>query len=111
VTFTQIFVLGRYSGLWRTRMSFSCWFNSEKYRDHFDDGTYNCSECNTPLFDSQKKYEHSSPWPAFWNLIHPDLVSRFQESPTAIKIACAKCGNSLGHEFLNDGPDTGKNRY
>uniref|UniRef100_A0A0L8G6K5 peptide-methionine (R)-S-oxide reductase n=2 Tax=Octopus bimaculoides TaxID=37653 RepID=A0A0L8G6K5_OCTBM len=92
-------------------MSFSCWFGSEHYRDHFKDGTYNCAECNTPLFDSVKKYEHTSPWPAFFSLIHLDLVSRHQESPSAIKISCAKCGNSLGHEFLNDGPQLGKNRY
>lgn len=92
-------------------MSFCSWFGSEHYRDHFKDGTYNCSECLTPLFDSSKKYNHSSPWPAFCNLIDTDLVNRVQESPRAIKISCAKCNNSLGHEFINDGPKMGKNRY
>ncbi|KAK3091989.1 hypothetical protein FSP39_024291 [Pinctada imbricata] len=74
-------------------------------------GIYACAKCGNELFHSQTKYEHSSPWPAFTNLIRENSVSRRAESPSAIKISCGKCGNGLGHEFIGDGPKRGQNRY
>ncbi|PWA19220.1 hypothetical protein CCH79_00014624, partial [Gambusia affinis] len=56
---------------------------------------YVCSKCDHELFSSRSKYEHSSPWPAFTETIHENSVK------------CGKCGNGLGHEFVNDGPAKG----
>lgn len=92
-------------------MSFCGWFSGEKYRDHFETGIYVCSNCQNELFHSKSKFVHSSPWPAFTELIRPDSVSRRAESKTAIKISCGKCGNGLGHEFLGDGPEPGQSRF
>ncbi|KAF1657507.1 Methionine-R-sulfoxide reductase B1, partial [Aptenodytes patagonicus] len=55
--------------------------------------------------------EHSSPWPAFTETVHEDSVSKRKERPGALKVSCGKCGNGLGHEFLNDGPKRGQSRF
>uniref|UniRef100_A0A8C4K7S4 Methionine sulfoxide reductase B1 n=1 Tax=Dromaius novaehollandiae TaxID=8790 RepID=A0A8C4K7S4_DRONO len=69
----------------------------------FAAGIYVCTKCGYELFSSRAKYEHSSPWPAFTETIHEDSVSKYEERPGALKVSCGKCGNGLGHEFLNDG--------
>ncbi len=28
-----------------------------------------------------------------------------------MQVLCGKCGNGLGHEFLNDGPEEGLSRF
>ena len=119
------------------KMSYCGWFSGEKYKDHFDAGEfilfarllvemrvtmvschapvsagiYVCVKCGNELFYSTKKFEHSSPWPAFTETVRPDSVSKYEESPSALKVSCAKCGNGLGHEFLNDGPKQGQSRF
>ena len=70
-----------------------------------------CSKCGYELFHSNNKYDHSSPWPAFTSTVKPDSVSKYEESPMALKVSCGKCGNGLGHEFLNDGPKKGQSRF
>uniref|UniRef100_A0A8D2QRM2 Methionine sulfoxide reductase B1 n=1 Tax=Zosterops lateralis melanops TaxID=1220523 RepID=A0A8D2QRM2_ZOSLA len=62
-------------------------------------GIYVCAKCGHELFSSRAKYEHSSPWPAFTETLRGDSVT------------CGKCGNGLGHEFLNDGPRRGQSRF
>lgn len=74
-------------------------------------GVYVCARCGYELFSSRAKYEHSSPWPAFTETIHEDSVAKRKERPGALKVSCGKCGNGLGHEFLNDGPKRGQSRF
>ncbi len=74
-------------------------------------GVYVCSQCGYELFASTKKFEHNSPWPAFSETVHPDSVSKYNESASALKVSCGKCGNGLGHEFLNDGVTAGQSRF
>ncbi|KAL4240648.1 Methionine-R-sulfoxide reductase B1-A [Mactra antiquata] len=92
-------------------MSFCSWFGGEKFRDHFEKGVYACANCGTELFHSSKKYEHHTPWPAFYDTVTPNCLSKFEESHNALKVSCAKCGNGLGHEFLGDGPKKGQSRF
>lgn len=40
-----------------------------KYADHKADGTYICVRCNTPLFDSTRKFENPCGWPCFEDAI------------------------------------------
>jgi len=90
--------------------SFCEFFGGEIYKDHFEEGIYVCSECDHELFASFQKYEHQTPWPAFTSTLHEDSVSKHEERPNALKVKCGKCGNGLGHEFLNDrGP--GQSRF
>lgn len=76
-------------------------------------GVYACAKCGYELFSSRSKYAHSSPWPAFTETIHADSVAKRPEHnrPGALKVSCGKCGNGLGHEFLNDGPKPGQSRF
>ncbi|KAK2149400.1 hypothetical protein LSH36_454g05048 [Paralvinella palmiformis] len=74
-------------------------------------GIYVCSVCGNELFASTKKYEHSSPWPAFTRPIREDSIVKQPESPKALKVRCGKCNNGLGHEFLGDGPKEGMSRF
>lgn len=92
-------------------MSFCSFFGGEVYKDHFENGVYVCVSCGYELFSSRTKFEHSSPWPAFSETVHKDSVSKYVERPNALKVSCGKCGNSLGHEFLNDGPKKGQSRF
>uniref|UniRef100_A0A8C6VS44 Methionine sulfoxide reductase B1 n=2 Tax=Nothobranchius furzeri TaxID=105023 RepID=A0A8C6VS44_NOTFU len=92
-------------------MSFCSFFGGEVFKDHFKPGIYVCSKCDHQLFSSRSKYEHSSPWPAFTETIHEDSVSKYEERPGVYKVLCGKCGNGLGHEFVNDGPNRGLSRF
>ena len=74
-------------------------------------GIYVCSKCGNELFYSTSKFQHSSPWPAFTSTVKSDSVSKYEESRSALKVSCGKCGNGLGHEFLNDGPKSGQSRF
>ncbi|TKC51528.1 hypothetical protein EI555_020068 [Monodon monoceros] len=76
-------------------------------------GIYVCAQCGYELFSSRSKYAHSSPWPAFTETIHADSVAKHPEhnQPGALKVSCGRCGNGLGHEFLNDGPKRGQSRF
>src|SRR4030042_6578758 len=38
---------------------------SGKYDDHYKEGVYACGACGTPLFASEKKYDHGTGWPSF----------------------------------------------
>ncbi|KAJ7306110.1 hypothetical protein JRQ81_010476 [Phrynocephalus forsythii] len=92
-------------------MSFCVFSGGEVYQNHFEPGIYTCSRCGYELFSSKSKYAHSSPWPAFTETIHEDSVSKYLERPGAFKVLCGKCGNGLGHEFINDGPQKGQSRF
>ncbi|MBN3303930.1 MSB1A reductase, partial [Amia calva] len=92
-------------------MSFCSFMGGEVFKDHFKPGIYVCVKCGHRLFSSRSKYEHSSPWPAFTETLQEDSVSKYVERPGALKVSCGKCGNGLGHEFLNDGPKQGLSRF
>lgn len=79
----------------------------------FEPSVYVCAKCGYELFSSHSKYAHSSPWPAFTETIHADSVAKRPEHnrPGALKVSCGRCGNGLGHEFLNDGPKRGQSRF
>ena len=84
---------------------------SSSYNDNKLTGTYVCKACETPLFQSEYKYDSGSGWPSFDREINGNVefstdhdlgYSRTEEH-------CATCGGHLGHVF-NDGPreTTGK---
>ncbi|KAF0314254.1 Methionine-R-sulfoxide reductase B1-A [Amphibalanus amphitrite] len=67
-------------------------------------GLYACSECSHPLFPSEAKYQHHTPWPAFTKPVSADALKRRKESSTAFKVqlhvvlclyGCAECGHPL----------------
>jgi len=72
-----------------------------KYNKHFEKGVYHCKACDSPLYNSNSKFESNCGWPSFDDEIkdavtrHPDYKLGYKR----IEICCAKCGGHLGHVF------------
>ncbi len=76
------------------------------YWDTKTPGIYNCKCCNTPLFDSNTKYDSGSGWPSFYQPIAEELVNLHEDMSMGmrrIEVTCAACDAHLGHVFP-DGP-------
>ena len=76
-----------------------------KYNLHFEEGTYKCKGCNTPLFESNNKFKSSCGWPSFDDAIEGKIEYIKDKSHGMIRteIVCTNCGGHLGHVF-DDGP-------
>jgi len=85
---------------------------SGQYNIHFEEGTYVCGACNSPLFDSQSKFESGCGWPSFDKSLEGSIEYRRDTSYGMIRteILCAHCGSHLGHVF-DDGPTDTRQRY
>ena len=72
---------------------------SGKYNNVFDEGTYMCRRCSTPLYHSSSKFRSNCGWPSF----DEEIPGRVKRTPDAdgrrIEITCATCGAHLGHVF------------
>ncbi len=84
-----------------------------QYYDHFEEGTYVCAGCKTPLFESTTKFDSDCGWPSFDQAKKGSVKYETDLSFGMLRteVMCATCGGHLGHVF-NDGPreTTGK-RY
>jgi len=84
-----------------------------KYWDHKGDGIYRCVVCNTPLFDSDTKFESGSGWPSFYDVVEQGNVKLKADHSLGMRrteVVCAECGAHLGHVF-DDGPEPTGQRY
>jgi peptide-methionine (R)-S-oxide reductase len=81
-----------------------------KFNLHFEEGTYKCKGCDTPLFESSSKFDAHCGWPSFDEAIEGTVIykeDRSLEPRIRTEILCANCEGHLGHVF-DDGPtDTG----
>ena len=76
------------------------------YWDTKTPGVYNCKCCNTPLFNSDTKYDSGSGWPSFYEPIDASVVNTHEDLSLGmrrIEVTCATCDAHLGHVFP-DGP-------
>jgi peptide-methionine (R)-S-oxide reductase len=82
------------------------------YNLHFESGTYVCKGCNTPLFESNSKFESGCGWPSFSDAIDGSIRYEMDKSHGMIRteILCSHCGGHLGHVF-DDGPTPTHKRY
>ena len=77
---------------------------------NYESGTYVCSACKTPLYQSEHKFDSGTGWPSFDKVIEGNVAfEKGGNSYMGIEEHCATCGGHLGHVF-NDGPraTTGK---
>jgi len=78
---------------------------------NYQKGVYVCKACETPLFESEHKFDSGTGWPSFDRAIEGNVAydSDRKLGYTRTEEHCAVCGGHLGHVF-NDGPTdtTGK---
>lgn len=77
---------------------------------NYEDGTYHCAACNTPLFKSETKFDSGTGWPSFYKEIEGNVAfsTDYKVGYARTEEHCATCGGHLGHVF-DDGPKpTGK---
>ena len=84
---------------------------SSELNDNKKSGTYVCAACQTPVFESEHKFDSGTGWPSFDRPIEGNVAYSTDNKLgyTRTEEHCATCGGHLGHVF-NDGPrnTTGK---
>ena len=68
-------------------------------------GTFYCAACNTPLYESEHKFDSGTGWPSFDRAIADNVEKDvdYKLGYARTEALCATCGGHLGHIF-NDGP-------
>lgn len=84
---------------------------SSPLNKNYEDGTYVCAACQTPLFKSEHKFDSGTGWPSFDREIEGNVAfsTDYNVGYARTEEHCAVCGGHLGHVF-EDGPQetTGK---
>lgn len=72
---------------------------------NYAEGTYVCAACETPLFESEHKYDSRSGWPSFDRPIKGNVTFSvdYNIGYARNEEHCSTCGGHLGHVF-DDGP-------
>tara|TARA_B110000196_G_scaffold319578_1_gene338059 strand:- start:2965 stop:3339 length:375 start_codon:yes stop_codon:yes gene_type:complete len=86
---------------------------SGKYNDEKRAGIYICTSCNHKLFDSKKKYDSGSGWPAFYAPFEESSIINTEDCTHGMirtEVKCKECDAHLGHVFP-DGPEPTGLRY
>lgn len=88
---------------------------SGKWLNNTATGMYTCAACATRLFDSDTKYESTTPgligWPSFSDAAESGSVELSDDNSMWMRrteVTCKTCGGHLGHLFPDDASPNGK---
>lgn len=86
--------------------------NSSSLNHEKRTGTFVCSACFLPLFDSAHKFDSGTGWPSFWDALAGAVETKrdFKLIWPRTEYHCARCGGHQGHRF-DDGPKPTGLRY
>lgn len=86
-------------------------FSGEYYKNE-EDGIYNCTCCDAPLFEADTKFDSGTGWPSYYECIE-DSIREIKDDAmgmTRVEVRCKACDSHLGHVFP-DGPNPTGLRY
>jgi peptide-methionine (R)-S-oxide reductase len=81
-----------------------------KFWDHQEHGIYHCVCCDTPLFESDAKFDSGCGWPSYFRALDPaNVIEKVDRTHGMVRteIICAVCDAHLGHVFPDGPPPTG----
>jgi methionine-R-sulfoxide reductase len=73
-----------------------------EYDSYFQEGTYVCRRCSTPLYNSSSKFHSGCGWPSFDQEIAESVKKIPDPDGQRTEIECAACGAHLGHVFTGE---------
>lgn len=84
-----------------------------EYWDFTGQGEYHCRCCDTPLFESDAKFDAGCGWPSFFQPVEKQNIKEVLDRSHGMvrtEVTCRHCGSHLGHVFT-DGPQPTGLRY
>ncbi len=81
-----------------------------EYWNHKGIGVYRCVCCDSPLFDSETKFDSGCGWPSFTAPADAGIIREERDlsfSMVRTEVVCDTCDAHLGHVFPDGPPPTG----
>jgi len=75
---------------------------SGEYENFFENGTYICKRCETPLYTSNSKFDAHCGWPSFDQEIAGTVKHVPDKDGMRTEIVCNNCDAHLGHVFIGE---------
>ena len=85
---------------------------SGKFYNYQGVGIYKCICCDTPLFESDTKFDSGTGWPSYYEALEGAIkeIRDVSHGMARVEVRCATCDAHLGHVFP-DGPEPTGQRY